>query len=74
MIANYVAVVQLQREAAQLTAMARIVEQKLAALANRDDPSTRQMEDAAAAIYNARHEVLNAAGHLDRILALEVVR
>lgn len=70
MTANYVAIVQLQREAAQLTAMSRIVEQKLGALATRDDVrATSLMDQLATHLREARHYTLNAAGVLRTLLA-----
>ena len=70
MTASYVAIVQLQREAAQLTAMSQIVERKLAAAGNRENANAALLvEQAQHHVREARHHALNAASVLDALLA-----
>ena len=77
MTAEYVALTQLEREAAQLWATAKVVQQKIDALKARPDAVVPQHAALAAsdAIMRSRHSALDAAGLLDAALtACEVTR
>ena len=74
MTAAYVRLAQLEREAAQLWAVTRLVQQKIDALKARpDSPEVAQV--CSDSIMRARHEALEAASALDRVLGgCEVAR